>query len=409
MAIMQPQTRMAFWKFFIDYKEVTNIIGPYINDLTIRNSIGPAGGTSGHDGAPITASISMLSKDYIEDWFVPGRKIEIRMGYDRIDPPLVFRGMISELPEGNAKDMLSYTVEMIGEDILLSFAKQIRNLPPYKTAAVQEILLGYDFPFIIDIRDQNIVPVKYALRQNNETDKEVLDRFAKLWNCTHWYDQTGDCYYFVDSDKAHFYTLQPTYVLGYRTDRTKCNVEVVEWKCSPPRAAADDNAGISGFNEAGKAKGIEEWNVRAPDDKGQEQTWQLKPEIWKKAQENPLLFRSLFNDAKTRWRDYESLRQYYVVVQYTENARRPPSFDDSGIAITINLNVGDPTLYPPRNCVLYAGSINPRADSSRLPQWLYRHCKTLDGGLTLKMNEVEHSFKGGYIKTQLKCSVGMFI
>ena len=104
--------------------DATKYIGPYIKNVTIKHSISPPPKNSKKEYTPIEAIITISSKNYIEDWFAPGRTVKIYMGYDRINPSLIFSGTIAKFPDGSAKEMLNYTVRIVGDIIVLGLSKK---------------------------------------------------------------------------------------------------------------------------------------------------------------------------------------------------------------------------------------------------------------------------------------------
>jgi hypothetical protein len=71
-------------------------------------------------------------------------------------------------------------------------------------------------------------------------------------------------------------------------------------------------------------------------------------------------------------------------------------------ALTVSLNIGDPALRPPRNALLYSGSLNPKADTSDLPNFLFRYSRPQK----YKMNEITHTYKSGKLDTTIKMTLG---
>lgn len=414
MAIMELDKRMVFWKITIDETPVTKEVGHYVKSIDIKTSILPSKSQK-EEKSPYEAKIAFTSENYIEDWFTPGRRVKIYMGYDRVYQPLVFSGVIHKLPDGNAKELLNYTVKIVGDAMLLTLEKKRRTFIPERNAAVLQILSGYEVIPVVTIEDATIIPAKYTPTQNNETDMQCLNRFAKFWGCSHWY-QFPNFYYFLDTKNAHLTTSE--IVLGYRTDKfdkglpVSNNVETVKWSHKPGRAALAINPGILGFNEEGEKTGKAEYNISAPDDEGKWQTWELRPEVWRAAEKDwGLLFKYSFIATTMTFslQGYEALKKYYKIVEYSDANDGPaPPAGDAGYEFEITLNEGDPEISPPANVRLYAGTGNPKTGMSHLPQWLYRYGKTFNDAVILKLNTVEHSFNGGRLKTVLKCTVGMF-
>src|SRR4030042_1693472 len=113
-----PGTKMVFWKIKFNGLDIGGVIKSVINSISIKDTVlSPTRKNSKKIHAPSEATISISSKDYIEDFFVEGSEISIYLGYDRFSLPLVFRGEIKTLPEGDAREMLSYTVKAYGNGL----------------------------------------------------------------------------------------------------------------------------------------------------------------------------------------------------------------------------------------------------------------------------------------------------
>jgi hypothetical protein len=389
--------------------DVTDIIGPYVNSIKVKNTTLPSPKNSDKDSAPTEATIDIISKDYMmEDLFIEGTKIKIYMGYDRLLPEteLVFSGTIMHLPDGEAQELLKYSVIAYGDGIELAGKEKSRSfLGKKKHDIVYEIVSEYDLVPTIDIADFNVIKGKYAPTQIAESDLVLLQNFAKDWNCTMWFD-FPNLFYFVDSDKVHSY--KEIYTLGYKTDKVACNVEKFSWKHEPSRIATVSEPGLLGYGEGGVEKGIEEFKIQALG-----ATWKLKPKYLKDAKTNPGKFGeylAVVGAYTFSWNAYTALRKYYEIVNYDDSTSPhvPPAGDNSGLEISVTLNDGDPKLSPPFHALLYSGSINPRAVSSNLPEWLRRYGDQISPAIKLNVNETVLTYEQGRLVSELKCSVGAF-
>jgi len=204
---------------------------------------------------------------------------------------------------------------------------------------------------------------------------------------------------------ANFFAGKPgPYMLGYRTDRTACNVESVSWKHMNQAAGAAGYQGNTRYTEDGANPDFKNLKISALG-----QTWVMKPKYAKQA--DPAKLKAYVFEAMKgtlAMQGYQVLRHFYTQLPYSK--MKPSDLDhvSSGFEITILLNEGDPYLRPPRSAKLYAGSLNPRADSSYLPQWIYRHSSGYAEPADLKINQTELFYDHGILKSKLTCSISMY-
>ena len=412
MAIMKLNSKMIYWKMYATEFDIdiTSSMRSIVNSIKITKTVLPVRSKK-KDSSPSKAEISVTSKNYIEDVFVEGMKIKIYMGYDRISSPLVFSGTIIKIPDGSAKEMLNYKIEAHSNEIELGYTQKNRLFTlPFKQAIISEIALENGLSPIISIKDEGPIKAQFMPMQRQKTDLQMLEELAKKWNCVCWF-APPNLMYFVDSEDAYLVgdvvsNSIMTYTLGYRTDKVPCNIESIEWKHKPAQGGSATNPGVAGFNEFGDKMGKNEYKIVALG-----KTWQLKPQYLKEAKENPLLFgkyASITAYASVSFGAVNTLKKYFEVVDYDENSRAnvPPAGDNTGFELTINLNEGDPLLEPPRNALLYAGSINPKADTADLPNWIFRSGNEQKAPAKLKINEIELAYENGMLKNKLTCSMG---
>ena len=426
MAIMELSKRIVYWKIEMAGVDITDIIHTYVNNITIKHSLLPdANAKQGVETPPITATISFVSKNYVEDYFIPGQKIKIYMGYDRLAlNNCIFSGIIPELPSGSAKDMLTYTLKLYGDsavDLSLATKTRIFNIPD-KIAIISEIMATYNC--LCDIRIQNSTEISNpsSLMQLNKTDLQMIQNFAKEWGCIYWFSGNGQNFYFMDAKEAHeTYNFDvnhsKTYNLGYRTDflGMKCNVQQISWKHKSPRAGLAEEPGISGRNEIGEVYGPKNFAIISPDSNGQWVTWSLRPEFQNMVSTGTpqqrmalgKLMMALSGQHMLIGNSYEARKKFYMLGKYPDDqSDMVPEHADSGFDITIILNEGDPDLWPPRKALLVCGSLNPKADTSYLPSWLFKY-STKRGyqGMTLNINTVELNYSEGMLHSTLECSI----
>lgn len=427
------QTRMVYWKFELGGDDITSLLLEVVKSIKIRDSILP-GNKSGKKGetmkSPSEATISISSKDYVEGIFLPGSEIKIHMGYDKLINPLVFSGTIRAFPDGNASEMLHYNVKAYGDEIVMAM-KEKNNVPSKLTKAgiILEIATRNKLASIIDISDSNPIPIKFVPIQRKETDLQFLIRCAYNWNCVFWVKRNSVgsnqlVLHFMDSKVAHAYgdtdyirfgrLIGPQYAtpnsseynLGYRTDKTKCNVANISWDQKTSSIGPTLSVPtVLGANEDGKVVGKNEFTLVIDG-----RAWILKNKYAKQAREDPLkwgkYFATLFKTTFT-WQAYKGISQYWRPEKYAEDTDRdvPPPHGNLGIDISVDLNEGDPYLKPPRNAFLWDGTINTKADSADLPSWLFQNATWNGGPAGLKINETTLHYSGGRLKSNLKCSM----
>jgi hypothetical protein len=421
---MELSKRIVYWKIEMDDIDITGIIHTCVNNITIKHTLLPAANAKqGEETPPITATISFVSKNYIEDYFITGQKIKIYMGYDRLAlNNCIFSGIIPELPGGSAKDMLTYTVKLYGDsavDLSLETKTRAFNVPD-KIAIISEIMSVYNCENTIKIQDSNAVGNASSLIQRNITDLQMIQDFAKEWGCVYWFSGNGRNFYFMDAKEAHEnynFGYSTTYNLGYRTDfmNMKCNVQQISWKHKSPRAALEEEPGVHGRNEIGEVYGLKNFAIISPDSNGQWKTWSLRPEYQNIASTGTIeqreeLSRVMFALSYRKTligKAYDARRKYFMLGKYPDDqSDMVPEHADSGFDITILLNEGDPDLWPPRKALLVCGSLNPKADTSYLPSWLFKY-STKRGyqGMTLNINTVELNYSEGMLHSTLECSI----
>lgn len=432
MATIALNSNMVHWRIYYGDVEddITKLLCPYVSSISVRKTCLPLPKNTKEPQSPTNMKIGITSPDYVEDIFVPGAKLKLTMGYSPLQQTLVFDGIIDTLPEGSARDMLNYTVKALGTGNDLSL-KEKNCVFSSKNLIVKRHIIGFiatqnGYISNIDIEDNAPMNGQFIPIQKKETDLQFLMRCAKEWNCVCWFSYPRTIN-FVDAKKAYTNNLSPDrmkdYVLGYRTDKVPCNVETVKWKHKTPVVNGPGNPGVYGFNEYGRKIGKNEFKIANYAGR----TWRLK-EKWRK------LFARVKNGSahsdvsieevakiaqiSTRinsefglssYKNYLLFKEYFEVVAYDDSSRLneyPPTGKGSGFEITVHLNEGDPSLEPPRNAVLFAGSLNPRADSSELPQWLFSN--GLGRYANLKINETLLTLQSGLLRSELICTMGKF-
>lgn len=433
MATLDFRKNMVFWRVEIgdDKTDITKYLNEHVSKIKIKYSILPPRQhkkKSNKPNAPYEAHITINSKNYIENYFIEGVLINIYMGYNRDNPPHVFEGRIWRVPEGQASELLTYTVVAHSEEMTWNLVTKNRVFERCnKAAMIAQIIAENACVSDILIEDTAIMPAKYQPIQRQCTDFEFLEICALKWGCVFWYTKNDNTIHFYDAKRAadrgdtdvrnygsipfSNKTFGKPYKLGYRTDvGVVNNVELVSWSHEPPRAATESNSGITGFSELGKkiTKGEFEWI----DEKGNRCTWRLNdPEmaLYKQGKADFSLYRQDITAETIRTNVYNGIRTHFHIVKWdSTDDKTPPPDNNSGFSIKVILNEGDPELYPPRNMSLFCGAGGGRADGARLPNWIFRYAEPSFQCATLKLHEHELTFENGRLKSELVCGIGMF-
>lgn len=422
MAQMNINKRMVYWKILIDNDDVTPHLSECLSKISIKYSVLPKRKTKGRSkketkpDAPGELKLSITSQNYIEDWFLPGRTIDVRIAYDPVkltEESRVFYGRLWKLPAGKAQELLDYTVTAysIEYDMAQKEERRTFNNTPSKSAIVSLLARFNGFDTEISIKDKGVIKAQYIPIQRQETDLDFLERCAKQWNCLMWFTYPKTLH-FVDAEDAHKYGKN--LIVGYKNDRPYAEniVQSVEWSHDRPRAALEINPGLFGFNEEGKVTGKYEFEWVTKDDRAV--TYRLKGEFIKLIKEGkgtPLLWANNITQEAIRNDIFSGINLYFEEVKYADNTSSgvPPKHADSGWSIKLKLNEGDPTFFPPRNIWLYSGSLNPRADGSDLPNFLKEYTSISPGVIILKANEHVLTYDMNLLQSEIHCTRGMFV
>lgn len=419
MAIMELSRRMVYWHIDIVANAVainiTPKIAPYLSSIKIKDGIAITKKRGKKESAPSELEIAITSENYIENYFTEGVKIFVYLGYDPIKIPLVFSGTIKMLPDGSAREMLDYTVKAYSDDIIMSgkernysFAGRTKSMIVTEIAARNGFLAS---AASVTIKKDTVQKAGFTKIQKGITDTQFLDQVAAEWDCT-WWVRDG-VFFFMDSSEVYEYgdlstNLGTWYILGYRTDRARCNVETVAWSHSPSPGGSEIESMLQAFDEFGKNKGADKYKLLY---KGQ--TWELKAQYMNEVSKNPIAFgeHALYSAGQTIALNAEQvLKEFFTIVPgdpTNSNTNIPSIGDDSGVEITIHLNEGDPELKPPRTARLYSGVINPKVNNALLPSWMFRYGIQNESYAKLNIKETVLTYSDGMLKSELKCGIGL--
>lgn len=405
MAILSLDKRMVFWSISIGGQDMTSMLKEYVNSLSVTYSI----------NGVTKAEVDIISESFVEDIMSEEQSLSFSLGYDSFRLVEMFNGKIKKPPQGQASDKISYRITAVGKET--SMATEAKNKVfqiPVKSSIIAQVAAenGY-IPFVV-IADTFPIPAKYQPIQKNQTDLEFLNECARKWNCIMWFDEPNFLY-FYDAGKAHtmgdnlkyrrmnIEDLLPYYELGFRTDYSINNISNISWDFKPRKGGGYGSRSNTGADEGGSKIDLNDFSLDYDN-----KTYKLKSKFLNKAKTNPTLFLKYAGaviNSKIASADV-TLRTYFVPVTHgsstNKNLSHTAAHMSNNLNIKATMNIGDPYLRPPRNAWLYSGSLNPAAETSDLPNFLFKHGEPQK----YKINEVTTSYKSGKIDTTINMSMG---
>ncbi len=391
--------RIVYWKVELYGNDTwTEIMQDSVASITITYEV----------NKPPMATIEIISVNYIEDVFYVGTPIDIYMGFDPITMPHMLHGKIINLPKGSAKDVLAYTVEVQGgvpslyteekNRIYGRFLKQnIISLIAIENGMLADVYISDINPFT-----KSSIPI-----QRQKTDYAFLVECAQRWECSFWfsYDElTGlTTLHFYDKNvasqqgdilkKFNLGDTGTSYLLGYKSFNTINNVQQVKWGFDKKR---NGSPGSSSFSETGSTEKPDDWVISF-----RGQRWELKKKWIDKAKINPKWWYAYAQDFKNKFfNDPETTVRTYFRLCPTESKNHQDTYNNEPIDLTVDLNIGDPYLRPPRSAFLISGTPDPKAVSAHLPQFIYEGETEISA--LFRMSKVTTTLNAGKLSTQLK-------
>jgi len=399
MPVFTPSKRMAFWEIQLNDIDISKEMGQSIAGITIEYDC----------NAPTQAIIEIMSMSFFEDFFAKNGRLTVKMGWSRSQMVTMIKdAQIIVNPEGGAKEYMSYTVTAAYP--AAAMAKEKSRVHPATKPAVIAVLAGENglIP-VIDIADRNIIPAKEVPMQVMKTDMQFLVECAQKWNCLTWVDSETKTLYFVDAAKAYSYgstikklnieDLEPDYVLGYKTDFARNNVANIRWGHKSPKGGQNGAPAVLGLSESGSSTKEQNYNLEF-----EGVYYRVKPEYMRRIQNGEfslgLKISGLISASGTAQARSE-LHQYFDPINSSHtNDNTPAAGTGAGAELSVELNVGDPYIRPPRKARLYAGSNSPKALTADLPGFLLG-AKDKPGTQIFHMSKVKTSIKEGRIATDL--------
>lgn len=394
MAVMKLPERMVFWEITVAKAEdstwvLSHVVAGFKIEYTMNK--------------PTTASITIMSQNYIEDSFTINQPIEIKMGFDRTALVPMFKGKIKVLPSGSATDMLHYVVEAASDDTALStVSKNVIHSKMTKTQIIETICKKAGIQSDVFIADALPTTSQYMPIQANKTDYEFLKECAAKWGCEFWFTTSNNittCY-FYDKEVAYEYgnlirTVNPNdlsaeYILGYRTDSTRNNVAKVAWSFKKPKGGGDGNPIFTGADETGAKEQDRQYTVEYKNER-----WQIKAKFLKEKRWYDYLRQTFANGVVA---GSETTLNYYFEKVTVSSKEHSYKHGGKSTHLIVDLNIGDPWLRPPRTAKLFHGSEDPRAVSSYLPRFLWEKNESS----SFLIQKVTTSLTAGKISTRLE-------
>lgn len=448
MAIMKLQPRMNTFRIFMadnskalagEYIDVTDLFGPFINSIRIRDGISEGASLVKRDyrsrayeiaahqkkkkeTSPSELDMQVTANSYLEDGIRPGVMIKIEFGDNYGSYTPVFLGEIRSYPYGGAKDMVNFNVRAYGRDISLSNQEKNRVFqakPLTRDALLREMLTNSGFELENSSKDQAILVKPGEVIQKGKTNMELMDQLAKKWN-NHWYLYDyktviwadGADIYKVGNDKRTLkFGNNTPYELNYRTNLLtsglsgQCNVESVDWSQSVSPGGSDTEPTMFTYTE----DGVEYKSYKLIHEGI---TYRLR-DIYRDelATKGKLGFGAHAADAGALTISGDgdfALHKYFEPMpnsdQKNANNNIPNSGDQSGIELTIMLNEGDVLLKAPCLGKLTCGGDTDIPLNTNLPKWLFDYSSS-NTSMLLNIKETVLTFENGILKSELKCTV----
>ena len=286
----------------------------------------------------------------------------------------------------------------------------------YKEMVIQYICTLHGLIPDISIKDKNKLPFGQTIIQTNQPDYIFLKECAAKWNCSFFIDPVPNLFtgkrtlHFFDNDViykkgnnnkiANMDDLSSDYILGYRTDATMNNISNIRWGFSKPKGGDEDGASYTSMDETGKKEIKRPFTLTYEDER-----WQLKKDSYMKyALADPSLWKT-YRDAVIEGGIVYSevtLRKYFEKVGGVSSTNQQRHALGESVHLTVDLNIGDPWLRPPRTALLYHGSGDPKAVSAFLPYFIWEN----DTRNPFLIQKVTTGLMDGKISTQLEMARG---
>lgn len=378
---MNPyKENMFVWKLYVGGLDRTVTVGKFITSLIVKYEI----------NKPTLATIDITSMSMFESMFVEGVKIEIWMGEFIHELYKMFTGTVTKRPDGHAADILTYKVQAIEGKSGTLEAKTKNFDTTYKSAIINEVILGMKFIPVVDIADVSPLQAAFSAIQNNKTNLEFLNECSKKWACTWWIDESINTVYFVDNASLKDWSVSD-YALVYKSDSKLCNVESVSWKLGVPAGIVV--TGSETITVQNTQIDIDVFNAYGHD-------WMLSKSVRDSITTDKIIqISTAIHNAQTSAEQEAAIRKFYVTNDHVDKSQMPINQQANGVTMDIDLNWPDFKLRPPRQATLEYGSINPNMPSSNLPMYLFGK---QDTKTTFYTQMVETGIRSGVATTKLQ-------
>lgn len=421
MATLNFKSNMVHWKIYTITGAIktdrTNELNGVVSKFKIVHGISSPKTRNKKESAPSTLEMQITS-DIYTNIFTEGVLIEVQVGKNNAELTTVFKGKVKQLPSGTARELIDYNVRAYGEEIKLSEATRNFNFRGLTKSDIVLLIAERNKLKIgkIDIKPDSKMGAGFQKLQKNLTDTELLDKLSAEWGCS-WWVRENEFYFmnfsklFTEGDKV--YDKQKTglpYPLYYRSSLKANNVEIIKWTFTPPPGGTETEPMFTALSEFGADPSAHEYKVKY---KGV--YLQLRDQYMVQAKGDKRAFRKYFIEAVQRTSLLESeqlLHEFFIQVPDSNVKDRrsiPEVGDNSGVEITIHLNEGDETLFPPRSAILNSGTLGraPNMGLVDLPKWMFRFGGENQTVAKLNIKETVLTYEEGMLRSELKCSMGV--
>lgn len=422
MATLNFRSNMISWKIYTVINgtktDRTSQLNGVVSSFKVTHGISSPKTRNKKESAPSTFEMQISSDNYVEDIFTEGVELEVMVGKNSASLTTVFKGKIKLLPDGSSRELLDYTVKAYGFEIKLSDETRNYNFRGKSTSDIVLFIAERNKFEIgkIDITPESKMGAGFQKLQKNMTDTELLDKLSAEWGCS-WWVKDNVFYFmnfskiFTEGDKIND-PLESglPYPLYYRSNLKTNNVETVKWSFRPPPGGSETQSAFEAFNEFGKDPSVSEYKVKY---KGQ--YYKLDRPYEDQAKNDKKAFGKHLIEAAQRTALLDSerlLKKFFVIVpdSQVKNKRNIPEIgDNAGVEITIHLNEGDETLFPPRSAILNSGTLGrvKGGGPTDLPAWMFRFGDEKQTVAKLNIKETVLTYEEGMLRSELKCSMGV--
>ncbi|TGN20823.1 hypothetical protein [Leptospira idonii] len=407
-----PGKKMAYWTLALN-KDKFPEMRKFISGISVEYEL---------NQMP-QAEIQVESVSFLENYFSKHQLIDIEMGWNSLNMISMFQGEVERNPTGSASDYLTYSIPLIDGTASMALKEKNTVFTSSKKEEIIKTIIGSNgYNAIVQIKDKSPIKGDEVPIQKGQTDLEFLTNCAEKWNCLFWIDSENKTFYFMDSEIAHSEgdkihanskiknpdDLTGEYRIGYKTDHAPNNIANISWSFGNSREGDLNSKVAESTNENGKVVSTDDYLPETFAYEINQKKYELSPAALERIKSNPNLATKLAEESKKAKPGSKKMTTYWVAYpasgdsKTNKNLQAPPAHKSTTITLNVDLNIGDPYLRPPRKVKLFCGSLNPRALTSNLPNWI---ANTGKEGRTFNLNKVKHELSDGMIKTSLELTL----